>query len=483
MGIESRRRRADRSHSFIRRRRMQLGLTQEALAGNEFTTRFIDALERGAVCPSSKTLELLAHRLQVSVEDLLSAQPGLKKSIAPNRKGLDMPAQEEDLNYQLDYALMLIRSDRVEEALELISEAERSIAPCIHKVSRAVVHRIPFLRGRALLQCGKPLAARAELMSALRLVDAGTEAEARVRNLIGVTYYEMKEPEQALQEHLACLDAINRGAARGFNIQASIYSNLANDYLSLNQPVQALDFYRKALDLLQDLNDLERVANVLWGMAVAYDVKGEWDRGLPCTMRALDIYQSLNRSGKAATVCLDMANMLIKRHRDRDVLPLLERAEALLQGAMGDQTITGLGLGAELYRLKAELARRAGQPDIAAEHATRAVELAGKLERAVETNSAQAEGNGPWVNPVQALADALRTLGRIEEDRGNNALAERLFEQAMDKVRDTGFQETIRTIATDYADMLYARGDLERAVEFYRTAAETRSRYALARLL
>ncbi len=462
---------------------MQLGLTQEALAGNEFTTRFIDALERGAVCPSSKTLELLAHRLQVSVEDLLAAQPGLKESTALNRRGLDMPAQEEDLNYQLNYALMLIRSDRVEEALELISEVERSIAPYIHEVSRAVAHRIPFLRGRALLQRGKPLAARAELMSALRLVDAGTEAEARVRNLIGVTYYEMKEPQQALQEHLACLDAINKGAAREFNIRVSIYFNLANDYASLNQPVQALNFYRKACDLLQDLSDPERLANVLWGMAVAYNAKGSWDRGLPCIMRALEIYQSLNRPGKAATVCLDMANILLGQGRDSDIPLLLERAEALLQSSIGDQTIAGLGLRSELYRLRAELARRAGHLDLAKEHATRAVELANKLNRAVETNSAQAEGNDPWVNPVQASADALCTLGRIEEGRGNIELADRLFKQAMEKVRDTGFRETIRTIATDYADVLYARGDLERAVEFYRTAAEARPRYALARLL
>ncbi|HEY8498753.1 MAG TPA: helix-turn-helix transcriptional regulator, partial [Limnochordales bacterium] len=47
----------------IRRRREELGMTQQELAGRELTRGFISQLEKGIVMPSLKSLELIASRL------------------------------------------------------------------------------------------------------------------------------------------------------------------------------------------------------------------------------------------------------------------------------------------------------------------------------------------------------------------------------------------------------------------------------------
>src|SRR5436309_3500369 len=88
----------------LRQVRQQRGLSQEALAGNEFTKGYVSALERGAVRPSLKALEVFARRLDVPISDFLladTADPTIE---------LDVDALAEDLHYQLNYAHMLIHS-------------------------------------------------------------------------------------------------------------------------------------------------------------------------------------------------------------------------------------------------------------------------------------------------------------------------------------------------------------------------------------
>ncbi len=116
---------AARSNSLgqrIRKARKGLGLTQEALASPRFTKAYVSALERGRVRPSLKALEFLAERLSMQASELLSAEADVAAG-----EGVGLLALEEDLNYQVNYAKMLMRTNHVQEALELLEEAERSV--------------------------------------------------------------------------------------------------------------------------------------------------------------------------------------------------------------------------------------------------------------------------------------------------------------------------------------------------------------------
>src|SRR5690349_9066561 len=87
----------------IRKARQERGLTQEALAGPEFTKGYVSALERGTVRPSLKALQVFARRLNVEIIDLLAARE-------ETDAGPELRAAEDELGYQLNYAAMLIRT-------------------------------------------------------------------------------------------------------------------------------------------------------------------------------------------------------------------------------------------------------------------------------------------------------------------------------------------------------------------------------------
>src|SRR5215213_7248484 len=95
----------------IRKARLERGMTQEVLAGSEFTKGYVSALERGAVRPSLKALDVFARRLGVPIAEFLEVT-----SQASNVMQLEIAALEEDLQYQFNYARMLIRSGKADEA-------------------------------------------------------------------------------------------------------------------------------------------------------------------------------------------------------------------------------------------------------------------------------------------------------------------------------------------------------------------------------
>jgi transcriptional regulator with XRE-family HTH domain len=61
---------------IIRRRRLELGLTQSELAGEELSKSFISQLERDRATPSLQTLNLIAGRLQTTASSLLAEAEG-----------------------------------------------------------------------------------------------------------------------------------------------------------------------------------------------------------------------------------------------------------------------------------------------------------------------------------------------------------------------------------------------------------------------
>ena len=79
----------------IRQWRQQRGLTQEQLAGREFTKSFISLLERGRAKPSVNTLLILAQRLGISVDSLLGPEGHLPDHTAMNLLALSAQAMHQ----------------------------------------------------------------------------------------------------------------------------------------------------------------------------------------------------------------------------------------------------------------------------------------------------------------------------------------------------------------------------------------------------
>ena len=260
----------------IRKARRERGLTQEQLAAPQFTKGYVSALERGAVRPSLKALEFLAQRLELPITHFLAGMNTLGET-PPTGSGsigveaeLDLQAVEEDLRYQINFAKMLIRTNKVDEAFQLLAEAEENARPYWRKLPDRIRYLIPYTRGRAYIQLTQAARAQPELEAALELAKSDALATATTRNLLGVMFYELGKANLALEHHLQCLQAIHSGVVKDRNLSLSMYRNLANDYWALSNPSLAITIYKEALDLLKDLDDLERQAGLYWGLALAY---------------------------------------------------------------------------------------------------------------------------------------------------------------------------------------------------------------------
>jgi tetratricopeptide (TPR) repeat protein len=122
-----------------------------------------------------------------------------------------------------------------------------------------------------------------------------------------------------------------------------------------------------------------------------------------------------------------------------------------------------------LFRAYAEMARRQGRLEAAAEYADQSVKNA---EEALDP--LQAADNRTQLDAIRAHADALHTSALVQEAMGHTEAADDLFRRSLDKINQTSVIETIRSINLSYAEVLQARGDFERAVEHYRNASNSR---------
>lgn len=460
--------------NLIRRLRLECRLTQEALAGTEFTKRYVTALERGAVQPSAQALEFFAQRLQVPVNGLLEAAQDAELSVE-----LDLDAQAEDFQYQFNYGLMLIRSNRIDEAFQLIEELEEHMQPYWERLPAKVRYSVHFLRGRAHAQLSNVAEARAHLEAALELSLGDAQATARTRNLLGAVYYMQGEHDLALKQHLECLRAIDKGLVRDLNFQFGTYGNLGNDYWAKNKPTQAINSYKKALALLgQDIpDDPNQRAALLYCIAIGYNALGNWEHSASYIMRALDIYTAIGNFEASASMSEDMAEALIKRGRLDDAEQLLNRAGKLLDGS------TNNGLVAAHYRNRADLARHRGNLDEAIELARKSVDAAEANYQAhgIRTDSNQISfDNRVWLIPARLYAESLHIMALIEEERGNFIVADQLLQRAFEEAERTGNHETIHMISSSYAQILTAHGAHDRAAKYYQAALQSSPEYVPA---
>lgn len=444
----------------IKKIRRERGLTQEALAGPEFTKGYISALERGAVRPSLKALEIFARRLEIPIADFLSAWQQLHD--APNIEAL-----QEDILYQCNYAKMLLRTGQTEEAMQLIAGIDSQVQPYVDKLPSGVKYLVPFLRGRAYLE-QSPKLARPELEAALEIAAGDEEATARVRNLLGVVLFALELPYFALEQHLQCLEAVQSRAVKDPNFKLSVYRNLANDYWALNDPARVIGIYREALPLLKDLDDMEEQARVFWGMAMAYRMSDDWPQAKLYATRALHIYEAADNRSEAASICLNIAELFFDEERYEEAGELLKRAEHYLEGT-GNKAVMSY-----LYRDYADLERRQGRYEEALGYARKSVSLAEASYKSAQDADDPGASSTFRQAPARTLAEALGIEALIEERRANTEVADRIFSRALALLEPAGFEETRDALNFSYAEVLKARGDFEKAVEYYRAAAQHR---------
>ncbi|MEO5953741.1 MAG: tetratricopeptide repeat protein [Chloroflexia bacterium] len=373
---------------------------------------------------------------------------------------LDLVILEEEFQQKINYAKLLIRSAQADEGLQMLDDLESASAAYFDRLPTSIQYLLPYTRGRAYIQCNQTDLAKEHLEIALQYAEGDAEAMARTRNLLAVTYFQLRQPARALQNQLICVRAISDGTLKDLNLQMSIYQNLANTYLELNEIPQAISTYKKALTVLKNLDDPDRQAVMFWGIAASYQSLGNLRYARLYFVRAIQVYQSIGNRLAEAYMQLNMSEILIAESRITEARHSLKRVESLLDGVSSD------GLRSFLYGYLGRLVLKEGDLSTALSYAEEGVRYAEMLHQ-----TGYVGDPALWIDPVHAYVEALQSAALVHEALGNRTESDRLFKHGFELMEPTTLEEQRKSLHLCYAEILEARHDYQQAAYHYRRAA------------
>ncbi|MDR7555906.1 MAG: tetratricopeptide repeat protein [Armatimonadota bacterium] len=332
----------------IRQRRRELGMTQSALAGPDYTKSFISQLEGGFADPSLDTLRYLARRLQTSLSGIagdmqdqrLAALEGLvawARDLAASRHA---PLARRALELAADLAATggwtLQRADAMLALAELELESGR-----LERAAVVLQELDAFVAG-----LGARTLARRDLVVgslAMRRGDAATAA-AMFREALGRLRSPARQPDLTVRLLLAYATAlVQRGdvrqARRRLDVAARLAARyklgalLARAWLGLGLLAYGQDAMAEARETLERARQTARSAGdrrteleSLIHLGRVHLAMGEASVALEAAQEATTLAQGTGDDSATARAAAVLGRALLALGRADDALPVLEGA-------------------------------------------------------------------------------------------------------------------------------------------------------------
>lgn len=423
----------------IRRRREELGMTQQELAGRELTRGFISQLEKGIVMPSLKSLELIASRLYKPVAYFLEESP-------------TDAASDGQLAAMLERALLHLLDNDPQSARELAERAEEAVRSDPQRADDALKTRLEALGGILALCQGAAEDGIRRMESALRALRAGG-ASRFLALLLAVqgchlarsgrwteAIPALEESRRMLADVLAedvsvarhvdtCLAIAYAYAGRTeqarpwlegiwqrfvlenrYIMPGEVLLALARCYRAADEPARAREVLERAVGLgrLMGLPLLKAAA--LEQQAATLQEQGDSHLAVDTLVRAIEIYRQAHQDDQASRLEVELVRLLWQQGRGEEALA---RARSALE------QVSEPGERARLLLLSGQILARLGRLD----------EARDRLE--------QAAGVAQEAGLRREFAAACSELGRILRDQGQHDRASEYLARALEVYEKT----------------------------------------------
>ncbi len=440
----------------VRQARIAANLTQQELAGDTYSKSYISAVERGKMTPSFQALHILAERLGRSISFFLGegevALEVLTRSSSDTLSDEERQQHEQEARHMLKEAEELLVKGKTTEALATLQVETNEPPTALPLYDQP---RWYWLAGWAGVWGHKYPEAIGWLEHGLKVIDSMraqapgsqrvqlVEMAERIRNFLGVCYYEQRQPATALEHHLRCLTAVTNGTVTNSELKLLIYKSLGNDHTMLGRHKEAIFYYERACKLAEDMNEPRQRGLAYWGLALAYKSSDDLHRAEKAFQEAVDTFERLDDMQLALPLHAVLAQVLIKLNdfpkAERHLRLALETAERL-----NDGHARGIALGnlAIFYMTRGN----PGEAITAARDGLSAVRGKGdpRTEGQLFQTLAEAyEASQDFPAAEQAYKEALTTLGPSQEhefigrahERYGKFLAEReRFQEAYEQM-------------------------------------------------
>ncbi len=422
----------DQLGARVRKARHELGLSLAAVAGKDFSRAFLNLVELGKARPSTRTLQIIAERLQRPIEYFLQ----------------DAEASATALELALTESQTRLHRGDTAGAEALLDQLLKR-----HAILPEVRTRAQLILAEAWLRRGAVENGMALLHEAITAAERG-----RWRGLLVELYDRMGSAHylrRRFQEAGRWWDkALQEYEAAGLTdplLRARILGHQANILYSTGTPADAIAAYESAIAAAEQVLDMKGLAGLYEGLAMSLHRAGQQNRALEYAQRSLRLFETVQDLRMSAQLHLNMADILLQEGRAAEAERLFNEGAVQLE--------------------------RVGDPDLVPYLISGAAEAAleqGALDRA-EVRMAEALAAVSQSGDPLARAATERIAGRITHALGRPAESRTHFERALEAAASFESPRTRSRIAYDYARVLEAQGDTAQAATRFREAYETQA--------
>ncbi len=405
---------------------MELGLSLAAVVQKDFSRAFLNQIELGRARPSTRTLQIIAERLNRPIEYFLQE---------PN-------SSTTALEFQLAEAATRLRRGDGERARDLMIEL--LARPQVALETRA---RAQLILVEALLKLRDFPAAVEILKTAIIASEASRSRAMNVElyDRMGLAFYQQRQPHEAGRWWDKAINAYEDAGLTDPLLKARIVGHRANLHYVAGEPREAIAGYQAAIAAAEEILDVQMLGGIYEGLAMSYQKTGDLTRALDYAQRSLRLFETLQDVRMSAQLRNNMAEILLSQGRndeaetlflsgaeqlsrvgDRDLLPHLIAGSAEAALNRGDQALAAKRIGraldatigtsdslAELVtrRVAGRVAAAAGDAEKAREHFERALELAEKLDSVTDTSRVAFD----YAEVLEELGDEHEALARYRQ--------------------------------------------------------------------
>lgn len=386
----------------IKARRLELGLTQREVAGNEFTRGFISQIENGLIDPSLKSLEIVARHLGTSVNYFLEESSTVDPVAVETAIRRTHELIKVDLQEAADYAATALSGAEQLETPHLLARAQSGsawvayyggdfqeaarlfqLSADSYRLAGSPVQTIRALNaaGSAAHRAGDYPSAAHLYTEALELMETLEEPATgdRLRLLVnlGLLLTAQGESAKAISFLGQALDvaADNREYYR----YGEVHTALGVNYRHLNQLDKAIKHYREATAFHNAVHQTLDAAHATLNSGNAYAAQRDFPKAREALLAALSTYEELGETAHAANARADLAKVMWYDGN-------LEEAERLSAAAL--EALTSTKERGRMLVLQGKILAGRHQPAEAAEAYATGLELLGSGEDDAETAEA-----------------------------------------------------------------------------------------------
>jgi class 3 adenylate cyclase/tetratricopeptide (TPR) repeat protein len=225
--------------------------------------------------------------------------------------------------------------------------------------------------------------------------------------------------------------------------EANALRSRGTAYFHFGDYLQALDHFKKALELFEDLGDSIGIARVLQGIGAVHTYRGDTKLALDCLHRSLALGKETGDRAVEAGCITNMSHIYNNTGDHTSALEHYYRALEIYE-ELGDQN----GVAGALCNIGLTLSGIDDYP-AALEHLYRALELSTEV------------GNKRWT------ANTLMNIGNIFDSTGVHTTALEYYNKAAAIYEELGDKGGIASVTTAIGWSLQNSGDLDNALEYH----------------